>query len=212
MIVVVHGVRTPESAEALATAGAEVLIVAARDLLDGWGTGRWAAALPRGQLAMALSDAAGPEIADVASRIRYVQTTWGNEPPAWLLESVRNGTLTWILDAVPADLDDDPAWVAARFKEYAPHLPAWVELDLNASYEDAWPLLMELRDDELDIRDVDDLAAHTRLVFAISRNVDRFAEMRHRLPHAYGWSLTVASEDQAGLDDVLRMLGDLNPH
>lgn len=201
MVIVVHEVWTFGVAEALAAAGVDIVVLGTSELQAERWVQRWDRKPPRARLVVALDQTQpGVDTDVIPSQLQCVQTTWGPEPPGWLLEGVRNEEFTWILDSVPVELDDDPAWLAGRLTEHAPILPAWAELDLNSDNVDAWPLLRESRDYEIGVRDLDELAARTPLVFRVPLDLHRFDEMSSLLPHAHGWSLTLPAS--AGLEDV----------
>lgn len=205
VIIVIHEVLTLEIALTFEAVGVDFLVVAGAELPQAI---HWAEHLSHSRLIVPLSALHQEEaLHALAPQLQYVQTTWGRELPEWFLEGVRAGSVTWILDGVPADPDDDPAWVAGRLAEHAPILPAWAEIDLDSGYEDAWPLLLRPNEVDLEVCDLNALAGRTPLVFRLPLDLQRCDEMRSELLHAHGWSLSLSKSASAeDLDQLLHVV------
>lgn len=203
LVIHVHGVASPEEAEQLESLGVDLLGVVVGERAKGRvissDTAREiAACLKRAQLCVEPLGGAAALEPKAAQRMgaRVVQIPWRMDVPrAWRESLVREG-IEWALARVPADEDDDPAWVRSRLEEHGAPPPTWTQVELCPSLDDGWRVLREPNENELDARDLDALAAATPLLFSLPLRLDDVGEVRQKLRHARGLSFTI--EDPLG--------------
>lgn len=201
MVVTVYGVVSTDEARQFESAGANVI-------------GTFLGELPRGRIvdeATALSIARSlssahlcvealtstriePE-AVLRTEARWIQTPWGPPAPAEWRHRLAELGVGWVLARVPANEDDDPTWVHGRMVEYGEPAPAWVQVELCPDLEDGWPIVREPNPDELDIEDVDQIAAKVPLVVSVPMTTERLVELRALLPHVHGVALTLDGDN-----------------
>jgi hypothetical protein len=127
---------------------------------------------------------------------QVVQVPWGQEVPRAWRESLAKERLQWALVRVPADEDDDPAWIRTRLEDAGAPPPVWTQVEVCPSLDDGWQIIRESNENELDARDLDSIAAEAPLLFSMPLLTVNINEVRQRLHHAKGFSFTL--EDKRG--------------
>ncbi|WP_309896817.1 hypothetical protein [Archangium sp.] len=126
--------------------------------------------------------------------VQVVQVPWGTEVPRTWRQALAQASVEWALVRVPADEDDDPAWVQARMEEAGTPPPAWTQVEICPSLEDGWRVIRDASENELDARDLDALAAKLPSLFSLRLRLDDVEEVRSRLVHARGFSFTLGDK------------------
>lgn len=197
----VHGVASPDEAVWLEALGVDLIGVVVGEpaegrIVSGEATRRIAGHLTRARLCVESS--ANMDLApEEAHRMgaAFVEVPWGREvPQAWREALARLG-LGWALVRVPADEDDDPSWVQSRIVEAGAPEPAWVEVEVCPNLEDGWSVIREPHESELDAADLDELARSHPVLYALAARPDNVRSIREALPHARGFSFTLADGD-----------------
>ncbi len=201
LVIHVHGVATPEEAEQLESLGVDLIGVVVGERTTGRVLGRDSASaigarLKRARLCVEPAD--GEEWLDVEVLRRMgahvVQVPWGPEVSRTWRESLAQAGLDWALVRIPADEDDDPAWVRSRLTEAGPPPAAWTQVEICPSLADGWRVIREPNEDELDARDLDALAAGTPILFSLPLSLDQVDDVRRELRHAWGFSFALADD------------------
>lgn len=191
--VMVHGVASPEEAARFVALGADVIgvVLGAGGRAVDDPTARAIRAV-LGPARLCVEGAQGPPDPDRVAGLgaALAALAWGREAPGWA-EGLARAGVGRVLARVPADEDDDPAWVAGRIAE-APDA-AFATVELCPGLADGWPLLTDGgRTGELTAADLDALAARHPLRFSGPFRLGDVAEIRATLPHAAGWVFALA--------------------
>lgn len=200
-VIHVHGIATLEEARVLESLGVDWIGVmvgktAAGRILEGHQARAIAAALKHARLCVEPEE--GVETLEASMALDMgagaVQVPWGLDVPRTFRESLAQVGIPWALARVPADEDDDPAWVQSRLSEAGAPPPEWSQIEICPSLNDGWRVLGEPSEDELDILDLDKIASKFPLLFALPPDLQDFDEAARRLPHARGFSWSLADE------------------
>ncbi|WNG21339.1 hypothetical protein [Cystobacter fuscus] len=201
LVIHVHGVASPEEAEQLESLGVDLIGVVVGERATGRVIARddahaIAACLKRTRLCVELLGEASLLEPQAARRmgVQVVQVPWGTEVPQTWRQALARAGIEWALVRVPADEDDDPAWVRARIEEAGTPPPAWTQVEICPSLEDGWRVIRDASENELDARDLDALAAKLPLLFSLPLRLDEVKEIRRGLFHARGFSFTLGDK------------------
>jgi len=201
LVIHVHGVASPEEAEQLEALGVDLIGVVVGEPVSGRVLGRdnaraISARLKQARLCVEPLGGAAALDAKEARRIgaRVVLVPWGLEVPQAWRKSLAQAGVEWALMRVPADEDDDPAWVRARLEEVGAPPPAWTQVEICPSLNDGWRVIRESNENELDARDLDALAKKAPLLFSLPLPLDEVGDVRRGLSHARGFSFSIADD------------------
>jgi len=201
LVIHVHGVASPEEAEQLESLGVDLIGVVVGERAMGRVITRddahaIAACLKRARLCMELLGEASLLEPQAARKmgVQVVQIPWGTEVPRTWRQALAQASVEWALVRVPADEDDDPAWVQARLEEAGTPPPAWTQVEICPSLEEGWRVIRDASENELDARDLDALAAKLPILFSLPLRLDDVKEVRSRLVHARGFSFTLGDK------------------
>lgn len=198
LVIHVQGVASPEEAEQFELLGVDLMGVVVGERTRGRVIGSddahaIAARLKRARLCV--EPLGGPSAleAKAAKRMgaQVVQVPWGTEVSRAWRESLAQEGVEWALVRVPADEDDDPAWVGARLEEAGTPPPTWTQMEICPSLDDGWRIIREPNENELDARDLDAIAAESPVLFSLPLSLDNIREVRRGLSHARGFSFAL---------------------
>jgi hypothetical protein len=194
----VQGVASPEEAEQLELLGVDLVGVVLGERTVGRVIGRdgahaIAARLKRAQLCVEPLGGASALEAKAAKQLgaQVVQVPFGTEVSRAWRESLAQVGVQWALVRVPANEDDDPAWVRERLQEAGSPPPTWTQVELCPSLDDGWRIIREPNENELDARDLDVMAAEFPVLFCLPLSLDNLSEVRRGLSHARGFSFVL---------------------
>ena len=197
-VIHVHGVTSPEEAERLESLGADLIGLIVGERAKGRVVTRndahaIAACIKRARLCVEFPGEASLLEPQAALRmgVKVVQVPWGTDVPQTWRQALAQANIEWALVRVPADEDDDPAWVRARVEEAGTPPPAWTQVEICPSLEDGWRVIRDASENELDARDLDALAAKFPILFSLPMRLDDVKEIRRGLFHARGFSFTL---------------------
>ena len=153
-------------------------------------------------VAMDLSD--DPQrVVDIAtaSGARLVQPVNGAVPVLAVRTALRDAGFGIVYGGIEISHDDDPEWV---FSSYAgtPELnAAFFQADVLPEYREAWAFLRDRApeyDEELQIGDLDELAAERALVVGFDFTTGNVGEIVAALPRVHGFAFTLARDARRG--------------
>ncbi|HZH17753.1 MAG TPA: hypothetical protein VE057_25590 [Archangium sp.] len=201
LVIHVHGVASPEEAEQLESLGVDLMGVVVGERAAGRVIAREdahaiAGRLKRARLCVELLGEASLLEPEAARRmgVQVVQVPWDMEVPQAWRQALAQASIEWALLRVPADEDDDPAWVRTRMEEAGPPPPAWTQVEICPSIENGWRVIRMPNENELDARDLNSLAAKFPVLFSVSMPLGEVQEIRRALHHARGFSFTLADK------------------
>ena len=150
IVIHVHGVASPEETEQLESFGVDLIGVVVGERATGRVIDRddahvIAACLKRARLCVELLGETSLLEPRAARRmgVQVVQVPWGTEVPQTWRQALAQASVEWALVRVPADEDDDPAWVRARIEEAGTPPPAWTQVEICPSLEDGWRVIRD---------------------------------------------------------------------
>jgi hypothetical protein len=136
------------------------------------------------------------ELRDIGAAV--VAVAWGHDVSASWRTALAGAGIEWALVRVPADDDDDPAWIESRIVESDTPRPAWVELEICPNLEDGWSVIAEPNDSDLETADLEALAQTHAIVFSLALRPDQAVSVRNTLTHARGFSFTLDGDGVIG--------------
>jgi hypothetical protein len=198
LLIRAHGVATRDEATWLESLGVGLISVVVGDsaggrIVSAETARRVASSLTHARLGVEPwgSAALAPEAA-LEMGAAIVEVPWGRDVPQAWREALARVGLGWALVRVPADEDDDPSWIQSRLEEAGEPGPSWVEVEVCPSLEDGWSVLQEPSASELDAADLDALARDHAILYAPAVKAGDVRSIRDALPHARGFSFTLA--------------------
>ena len=148
----------------------------------------------------------------------YIQISGTRFPNPSLRMKLMKLGIGIIYAGIEVSYEDDPSWILSRFQDEKDIKASFFQLDLLPDMENSWDFLnMECPKypEELQVRDINDLAIHNPLIVTTDISKGNIKEIADRLPDAQGIYMTLGDIPRRqdfhwfGLDRVFEILKHL---